>query len=101
VTKRDLARAVAESLDIKQQLAKVVVQMTLHAIVETIATEGRAELRNFGVFETKRRNARKARNPRTGEKVDVAEKYVVTFKPGIAMQQRIESQGIGKIPSSS
>jgi nucleoid DNA-binding protein len=44
--------------------------------------EHRIELRNFGVFEVKRRAPRKARNPRTGDKVLVPEKYVVTFKPG-------------------
>jgi nucleoid DNA-binding protein len=71
----------------------VIVQMTLDAVVETITTEGRAELRHFGVFEIKRRGSRKARNPRTGELVDVAEKHVATFKPGKAVQQRIESRG--------
>jgi len=47
------------------------------------------ELRNFGVFEVKRRAARKARNPRTGAKVFVPEKFVVTFKPGKEMEKRI------------
>ena len=43
------------------------------------------ELRNFGVFEIKKRKARKARNPRTGEKVQVKEKNVVVFKSGKAL----------------
>src|SRR5208337_1760512 len=51
--------------------------------------DGRIELRNFGVFEVKRRKARKARNPRTGERVDVPPKNVVTFKPGKEMEERI------------
>jgi hypothetical protein len=46
-------------------------------------------LRNFGVFEVKRRAARKARNPRTGDKVFVPEKFVVTFKPGKEMEERV------------
>jgi hypothetical protein len=49
----------------------------------------RIELRNFGVFEVKKRAARKARNPRTGEKVFVPEKFVVTFKPGKEMEERV------------
>ena len=49
----------------------------------------RIELRNFGVFEVKKRAARKARNPRTGQRVDVPEKYVVTFKPGKEMEERV------------
>src|SRR5690606_17172933 len=64
-------------------------QKTFDAIVETLVSERRIELRNFGVFEVKKRAARKARNPRTGERVDVSEKYVVTFKPGKEMEERV------------
>ena len=46
-------------------------------------------MRNFGVFEVKQRKARKARNPRTGDKVDVPPKNVVTFKPGKEMEERV------------
>ena len=76
---------------IDQKLAHIAVQKVLDTVLETIATEGRVELRNFGIFEVKRRAARQARNPRTGERVDVAEKDVVTFCPGKEMQRRIES----------
>ena len=55
--------------------------------------ERRIELRNFGVFEVKRRAPRKARNPRTGDKVFVPEKYVVTFKPGKEMEERVKDVG--------
>ncbi|MFN0197995.1 MAG: HU family DNA-binding protein, partial [Planctomycetaceae bacterium] len=51
--------------------------------------ERRIELRNFGVFEVKKRAARKARNPRTGERVDVEAKFVVTFKPGKEMEEKV------------
>jgi integration host factor subunit beta len=52
-------------------------------------SDGRIELRNFGVFEVKQRKPRKARNPRTGERVDVASKNVVTFQPGKEMEERV------------
>ena len=52
--------------------------------------EGRVELRDFGVFQVKRRKARKARNPRTGHQVDVPEKLVVTFKPGKLMEAKVQ-----------
>ncbi|MGE4004108.1 MAG: HU family DNA-binding protein, partial [Planctomycetaceae bacterium] len=68
---------------------KEIVQKTFDAIIETLVEERRIELRNFGVFEVKKRAARKARNPRTGERVDVAEKFVVTFKPGKEMEERV------------
>ncbi|MBX9579468.1 MAG: HU family DNA-binding protein, partial [Gemmataceae bacterium] len=50
---------------------------------------GRIELRNFGVFEVKQRKPRKARNPRTGARVDVEAKNVVTFQPGKEMEERV------------
>src|SRR5258708_8404496 len=72
-----------------QLKTKEIVQKTFDAIVETLIEEKRIELRNFGVFEVKRRAARKARNPRTGDKVFVPEKFVVTFKPGKEMEERV------------
>jgi DNA-binding protein HU-beta/integration host factor subunit beta len=54
-----------------------------------LVRERRIELRNFGVFEVKPRAARKARNPRTGEQVDVPRKHVVTFKPGKYMEAKV------------
>src|SRR5882757_2166489 len=72
-----------------QLKTKEIVQKTFNAIVNTLVEDHRIELRNFGVFEVKRRAARKARNPRTGEKVFVPEKFVVTFKPGKEMEERV------------
>src|SRR3981081_4017219 len=72
-----------------QLKTKEIVQQTFDAIVDTLLVEKRIELRNFGVFEVKRRKARKARNPRTGERVDVEPKNVVTFKPGKEMEERV------------
>jgi integration host factor subunit beta len=89
VTKKDIVRTISEEIGLTQLKTKEIVQKTFDAIVETLVREERIELRNFGVFEVKKRAARKARNPRTGERVDVAEKYVVTFKPGKEMEERV------------
>jgi nucleoid DNA-binding protein len=89
VTKKDIVRTISDEVALTQQKTKEIVQKVFAAIVETLVTEGRIELRNFGVFEVKRRAARKARNPRTSEQVDVPEKFVVTFKPGKQMEQRV------------
>jgi len=51
--------------------------------------EGRLELRNFGVFEVKKRRPRQGRNPRTGEKVMVGERVAVTFKAGQVLKERV------------
>ncbi len=93
MTKKDIVRSISEDLGITQLKARKIVQKVFEAILNTLAEEGRVELRNFGVFEVKRRAPRKARNPRTGEKVFVPEKSVVTFKPGRIVQQQVEELG--------
>jgi len=91
VTKKEIVRQISERLGLPQLKTKEIVQQTFDAIVETLLETGRIELRNFGVFEVKQRKARKARNPRTGDKVDVPPKNVVTFKPGKEMEERVRS----------
>lgn len=90
MTKQDIVKSISEDLGIAKVAAKEIVQKLFDAILNTLAEEGRIELRNFGVFEVKRRAPRNARNPRTGEKVLVPEKSVVTFKPGRHVQQRVK-----------
>jgi len=89
VTKKEIDKTISEEIGMTQLKTKEIVQKTFDAIVETLVEDGRIELRNFGVFEVKKRAARKARNPRTGDKVYVPEKYVVTFKPGKEMEERV------------
>ena len=89
VTKKEIVKAISEEIGLTQLKTKEIVQKTFDAIVETLVTDRRIELRNFGVFEVKERAARKARNPRTGERVDVPAKFVVTFKPGKEMEERV------------
>ena len=89
MTKKDMAKAIAEEMGLTQGQAREVIQRVFDGITETLLNESRIELRNFGVFEVKRRRARKARNPRTGEEVDVPARLVVTFKPGQEMEERV------------
>ena len=89
MTKKEIVRSISEELGLTQLRTKEIVQKTFDAIIETLVEEKRIELRNFGVFEVKCRAARKARNPRTGDEVMVEEKYVVTFKPGKEMEERV------------
>lgn len=89
MTKKEIVRTISEEIGLTQLQTKEIVQKTFNAIVDALVSERRIELRNFGVFEVKRRAPRKARNPRTGEKVYVDEKFVVTFKPGKEMEQRV------------
>ena len=89
MTKKEIVKEISEALQMTQLKTKEIVQKTFDAIVKTLVEDGRIELRNFGVFEVKKRAARKARNPRTGDKVFVPEKFVVTFKPGKEMEEKV------------
>ena len=89
MTKKEIVKTISDEIGLTQLKTKEIVQKTFDAIVETLVEERRIELRNFGVFEVKKRAARMARNPRTGDKVYVPEKFVVTFKPGKEMEERV------------
>lgn len=89
MTKKDMAKAIVEDMALRQTQVLEIIQRVLDGITQTLVREGRIELRNFGVFEVKKRRPRQARNPRTGEKVEVPEKRVVTFKSGRNMELRV------------
>ena len=93
MTKKNIVRRIADELDRTELETKLIVQKTFDAIINVLAREGRVELRNFGVFEVKKRKARQGRNPRTGEKVMVGERLTVKFKPGRAMEARVAMEG--------
>lgn len=88
-TKKDIVAELAKQFDLTQVDTKKIVQGTFDALIEVIAESGRIELRNFGVFEVRLRKSRKARNPKTGEEIEVPSKFVVHFKPGRKMEERI------------
>ncbi len=98
MTKKEIVKQISDRIGLTQLKTKEIVQQTFDAIVDTLIAERRIELRNFGVFEVKERKPRKARNPRTGAKVDVPAKFVVTFKPGKEMEERVRQLSEGGVP---
>ena len=91
VTKRELVYQVAEQSGYKQKEVTAVVQGMLDTVIESLAEGERLELRNFGVFEVKMREPRTCRNPRTGETVEIGEQKVVTFRPGKALKEWVQT----------
>jgi integration host factor subunit beta len=89
MTKKELAKTIAEQVGLPFTKVQEIVRRVLDGFVETLVKEGRIELRNFGVFQVKERKPRKARNPRTGAAVAVPGKFVVTFKPGLEMEEQV------------
>jgi integration host factor subunit beta len=69
-----------------------VVSAFFESVIGQLQKGGRVELRGFGAFSTRERDARKGRNPRTGDTVDVDAKRVPYFKPGKEMRERLNLQ---------
>jgi nucleoid DNA-binding protein len=88
--KRDIVLKISQETDIKQVIVKEVVQRTFDTILEALKNGSRIELRNFGVFQVKKRKKRIGRNPKTGEVVPVPERLTVIFKPGLDMKKFIK-----------
>jgi integration host factor subunit beta len=69
-----------------------IVNAILDEVTEALSRGDRVELRGFGAFSVKKRDARVGRNPRTGDQVDVAEKFVPFFKTGKELRERLNDQ---------
>ena len=86
MTKKDIARAIAEETGLSQLQTHEIVQKTFDAVLATLITERRIELRGFGVFQVKPRKRGIGRNPRTGKEVRIPPGRTIRFKPGKDLQ---------------
>lgn len=90
MTKSELIARLAErNPHLYQRDVERIVSTIFEEITEALAGGDRVELRGFGAFSVKHREARIGRNPRTGESVHVAEKYVPFFKTGKQLRERL------------
>ena len=89
ITKKELIDRIADGTGGRRVQVKRIVQQFLDEVVNELGKGNRLEFRDFGVFETKVRKARKAQNPKTLEPVEVPEKRTVKFKVGRLMKQRL------------
>lgn len=78
-----------ENPDLSAKEIEHIVTLFFDAVIDQLAASGRVELRGFGTFSTRARDARTGRNPRTGDTVDVEAKRVPYFKPGKEMRARL------------
>ncbi len=90
ITKRQLCDRIAAQTGCTHLLTKTIVQQFMDKVKQELAQGNRVELRNFGVWATRLQPARRARNPHTGEPVNVPAKAVVCFKTGKEMAQKAE-----------
>jgi len=94
ITKKELIDRIAEKTNNKRVVVKRIVQAFLDDIIDELGSDNRLEFRDFGVFESKRRAARVAQNPKTLERVQVPPKRTVKFKVGRLMKLRLQQQDI-------
>ncbi len=82
MTKADLVGLVAEEAEMTKKDVEQLIEIIFESIVDSLNKGEKIELRGFGSFRVRDRNARKGRNPKTGEPVDIPAKRVAYFKPG-------------------
>lgn len=92
MTKADLVEQIAEATGLTKKDTAVVVDGFLEAVKQALAREQNIEIRGFGSFKVKRRKARKARNPRTGDAVQVPGRLVPTFKPSKELKELVTAR---------
>ena len=94
ITKKELVEQIAESTQAKRVLVKATIQNFLDEVIVELTKNNRLEFRDFGVFETKTRAARKAQNPKTMERIQVSAKRTVKFKMGRLMKEKLAAEVI-------
>ena len=82
----------SENSDLRLEEVERIIDTFFNSIVDQLASGGRVELRGFGAFSVKKRDARQGRNPRTGESVSVDEKHVPFFKTGKLLRERLNGE---------
>ena len=89
MNKTELVAAVAAKTEMSKKNAEKAVAAVLETVAETLAAGEKVQLVGFGTFEAREREARTAKNPRTGETVEVAPSRVPAFKAGQALKAKV------------
>ena len=100
MTKAELVEEVSRVSDLTKKHSEVIVDTVFKSIIDALHRGEKIELRGFGSFRLRRREPRKGRNPKTGDKVDVPPKKVPYFKPGKELKELInrEAEAAGQPP---
>jgi integration host factor subunit beta len=89
MTKADLVEEVAKITELTRKDSEVIVDTLFESVIKALRTGDKLEVRGFGSFRVRQRNARVGRNPKTGEKVEVPAKRVPYFKPSKELKDLI------------
>jgi integration host factor subunit beta len=94
MTKADLVDKVTALGDLTRRDGEVIVDTLFEAVIGALKGGDKIEIRGFGSFRTRQRNARTGRNPKTGAKVDVPAKRVPFFKPSKELRDSVNPSGV-------
>jgi len=89
MTKADLVERVAKEADMTKKDVEQLVEIIFDSIIGSLNKGEKIELRGFGSFRVRQRNARQGRNPKTGDSVSIPAKRVAYFKPGKELKEVI------------
>ncbi len=95
MTKAELVEEVSRVSDLTKKHSEVIVDTVFQSIIDALHRGEKIELRGFGSFRLRKREPRKGRNPKTGDKVDVPPKRVPYFKPGKELKDLINKEDEG------
>jgi integration host factor subunit beta len=93
MTKADLVEEVAKVTELTRKDSEVIVDTLFESVIKALRVGDKLEVRGFGSFRVRQRNARVGRNPKTGEKVEVPAKRVPYFKPSKELKDLINEDG--------
>ena len=89
MTKADLVERVTALGEMTRRDGEIIVDTLFDSVISALKTGDKIEIRGFGSFRTRQRNARTGRNPKTGDKVDVPAKRVPFFKPSKELRDSV------------
>lgn len=92
MTKAELVEKVSAQINLTKKQTEVVVNTVFQSITESLAEGKKVELRGFGSFRVRSRNARIGRNPKSGDRVDVPAKRVPFFKAGKELRELVDKE---------
>ncbi|HEX4999542.1 MAG TPA: HU family DNA-binding protein [Terriglobia bacterium] len=100
MTKADLVEEVSRVTELTRKDSEVIVDTLFESVIKALRAGDKLEVRGFGSFRVRQRNARIGRNPKTGDKVEVPAKRVPYFKPSKEMKDLINSDS-GTVPAAA
>ena len=100
MTKAELVEDVARAAELTKKDAERLVEIVFESIIDTLNQGEKIELRGFGSFRVRERGARRGRNPKTGDPVDIPAKRVPYFKPGKELKELINEETAAAQPTS-